>query len=237
VRAALAVTCTYLLTALTPPSSASRIAVPWLVYLFYDVLVVGLTLARTWHAHAADSLAHVVRRDGIAYFGAMALVNLANILSFFVCTSPPRARAPLTCLQVFPPQTHGALATLASAVSVTLVSRLCLNIHRPRAPDVFTSAASVSPVAITWDELGASQGASWWSVPRAPSAAAHADTHAGSARSDESEEAWPCTPGAAERGERMSMRVRRTDRHNTREFQDWLAWNRTYGHSKDVLQG
>jgi hypothetical protein len=75
---------------LTCPHSATHLAIPWAVLMCIDVLIFALTAARTWHAGEADSLALVVRRDGAAYFAAMALVNLANILSFFVRPRPCR---------------------------------------------------------------------------------------------------------------------------------------------------
>jgi hypothetical protein len=69
--------------------TAHRISVPWATLLALDVLVFALTLARTWHTGARDSLAALVRRDGALYFGAMALANLVNIVAYWVRLALP----------------------------------------------------------------------------------------------------------------------------------------------------
>ncbi|KAG5734400.1 hypothetical protein E4T56_gene7159 [Termitomyces sp. T112] len=52
-------------------------------------------------------------KDGAIYFAVMAFANLANILTFYLCG----------------PFMRGGLSTFASGISVTMISRLMLNLH------------------------------------------------------------------------------------------------------------
>ncbi|KZT10446.1 uncharacterized protein LAESUDRAFT_721805 [Laetiporus sulphureus 93-53] len=100
--------------------TAIRIAVAWESLFVYDVIIFSLTLCKTWKERflhpilieRIDILA-LMLRDGAMYFAVMASVNLANTLTFYF----------------LPPLLVGALSTFASSVSVTMMSRLMLNLH------------------------------------------------------------------------------------------------------------
>ncbi|KAG2114538.1 hypothetical protein DEU56DRAFT_761813 [Suillus clintonianus] len=61
----------------------------------------------------------IIFHDGAMYFGAMTLVGIPNILTYYVDYF-------LTIAKV---NTRGSLATFTSCMSATLVSRLVLNLH------------------------------------------------------------------------------------------------------------
>uniref|UniRef100_A0A0W0FQN0 DUF6533 domain-containing protein n=1 Tax=Moniliophthora roreri TaxID=221103 RepID=A0A0W0FQN0_MONRR len=70
--------------------TAIRIAGLWLTLFVYDTVIFSLTAARTYQfwrkvhlQHLHPSLLSLFFRDGAVYFGVMALVNLANILTFY----------------------------------------------------------------------------------------------------------------------------------------------------------
>lgn len=56
----------------------------------------------------------IIFRDGAMYFGAMVLVNVPNTMTYYSASVSAR----------------GSLSTLTSCLSVTLVSRLMLNLHK-----------------------------------------------------------------------------------------------------------
>ncbi|KAJ7734026.1 hypothetical protein DFH07DRAFT_130697 [Mycena maculata] len=68
---------------------------------------------------ASGSLWTVMIRDGAMYFGMISLANLANILVFYLGDS----------------NTAGGLSWCTSAISVTMMVRLMLNLHQAAAPD------------------------------------------------------------------------------------------------------
>ncbi|KAK7457757.1 hypothetical protein VKT23_010096 [Stygiomarasmius scandens] len=53
-------------------------------------------------------------RDGAIYYGVMVLVNLANMITYYTMGSNMK----------------GGLSTFASSISVTMMSRLMLNLHK-----------------------------------------------------------------------------------------------------------
>jgi hypothetical protein len=75
-------------------SSAGRLAIAWEALFALDSLIFGLTIWRTWVVRGRRMRHHtgsgsrdvlgVVMRDGAMYFGTMALVNLANLLTFYL---------------------------------------------------------------------------------------------------------------------------------------------------------
>ncbi|KAJ7921408.1 hypothetical protein B0H13DRAFT_2318526 [Mycena leptocephala] len=103
----------------TVNAQAIRMAAAWEAQLVCDILILGLTLRRAYTYHltiglGSGSVLSVMVRDGAVYFGLMiCLVNVANI----------------TMLYVGDILTAGSLAWFASAVSVTMISRLMLNLH------------------------------------------------------------------------------------------------------------
>lgn len=92
----------------------------WVTLLVYELLVFVLTVRRICKIRAvslAISRGHmldIMFQDGAMYFAVMTLFNLLNILMYY-CGSNT---------------TRGSLATFTSCISVTLVSRLMLNLHK-----------------------------------------------------------------------------------------------------------
>lgn len=86
----------------TAQGSAARIAIAWEALFALDTLIFGLTVWRTWavrrrrgHRRTGSGrragvgrgrtdILGIVMRDGALYFGVMALVNLANLLTFYL---------------------------------------------------------------------------------------------------------------------------------------------------------
>ncbi|KAH8832092.1 hypothetical protein DL96DRAFT_1706468 [Flagelloscypha sp. PMI_526] len=99
---------------------ANRMAVSWEVLLAYDLTIFMLTIYKSWTTRhsfwrpESATLMGVLIRDGAVYFMLMALANLANILTLYF--APPRLR--------------GRLSTFASCLTITIVSRMMLNLHR-----------------------------------------------------------------------------------------------------------
>ncbi|ETW76064.1 hypothetical protein HETIRDRAFT_119296 [Heterobasidion irregulare TC 32-1] len=88
------------------------LAAPWEMHIVFDVTVFILTTVK-WSQHRRDSLAHLdtcEKWSGAMYFCAMGLAELANIFTFY---DPLR----------------GTLSTFATCISVTMMSRLILNLH------------------------------------------------------------------------------------------------------------
>ncbi|KAJ7105161.1 hypothetical protein C8R44DRAFT_806750 [Mycena epipterygia] len=102
----------------TPKSQAIRTAAAWEAKLVGDILILGLTLRRAFTYHrsvglGSGTLLRVMVRDGAVYFGVICLVNLANIIVLYTGDII----------------TAGSLTWCASAISVTMISRLTLNLH------------------------------------------------------------------------------------------------------------
>ncbi|KAJ7331330.1 hypothetical protein DFH08DRAFT_307241 [Mycena albidolilacea] len=93
-------------------------ATAWEALLVGDIIVMALTLWRAYTFNrtvglATDSLLGVLVRDGMAYFGMICLVNIANIILFYTGDTLMAA----------------SLAKFACAISVTMASRLILNLQ------------------------------------------------------------------------------------------------------------
>lgn len=92
----------------------------WTTLLLYELLIFSLTVYRICKTRGLSlitsrrNLLDIMFQDGAMYFAVMTLVNLPNILMSY-CG---------------PNTTRGSLATLTSCVSVALVSRLMLNLHK-----------------------------------------------------------------------------------------------------------
>ncbi|KAF5352932.1 hypothetical protein D9758_007936 [Tetrapyrgos nigripes] len=76
------------------------------------VVFKGYNTRRHLHGRRVPLL-EMVLRDGAIYFAVMALANLANIFTFYFAG----------------PFTRGSLSTFSTAISVTLISRLTLNLR------------------------------------------------------------------------------------------------------------
>lgn len=100
--------------------SAIRLAGAWEALFLYDSILFSLTLYKTLKERKDNritginiDLVSLILRDGCMYFAVMALCNLANILTFYLCG----------------PYLRGSLSTFASSTSVTMMSRMMLNLH------------------------------------------------------------------------------------------------------------
>ncbi|KAF8990100.1 hypothetical protein BDQ17DRAFT_392957 [Cyathus striatus] len=85
--------------------TAIHIASAWEALMIYDTMIFSFILYRTWTTRRDDRvtgihipLLSLILRDGAVYYVAMALANLSNILTFYLCG----------------PFIHGALSTFAS---------------------------------------------------------------------------------------------------------------------------
>ncbi|KAF7350273.1 hypothetical protein MVEN_01331300 [Mycena venus] len=83
----------------------------------FDTVIFALTVYNAYRTRRSmipsPNLYTLVVRDGAMYFGIMALSNLANIASYYFSG----------------PILPGSLATFASCVSITMISRMILNLH------------------------------------------------------------------------------------------------------------
>ncbi|KAJ3828221.1 hypothetical protein F5880DRAFT_1531801 [Lentinula raphanica] len=114
-------------------SNASRAAIAWWMIFIYDVLLFGLAVRNAFttrqelhmirHLKFHASLRVILLRDGAMYFGVMTLVNLANILTYYLLED---------CMR-------GGLAPFTSSSSVTLVSRMMLNLHQVMGSGIYLS--------------------------------------------------------------------------------------------------
>ncbi|ESK82162.1 hypothetical protein Moror_14478 [Moniliophthora roreri MCA 2997] len=109
----------------------------WEVLFVYDTLIFLLACYKAYQTRkefemfkARLPLTNIVIRDGALYFWAMSMANLANILTFYVSFTEMRIRILTFYSDAYPqPFMRGGLASMASSISVTLVSRLMLNLH------------------------------------------------------------------------------------------------------------
>ncbi|KAE9406238.1 hypothetical protein BT96DRAFT_1015011 [Gymnopus androsaceus JB14] len=112
----------------TPLIVSIQAAAAWEALFLYDLLLFIMTLHKAYKArHELQleglSLVAIILRDGSIYFGVMAFANLINISTYY-----------------YPdPFLRGALCTFASGMSVTMLSRLMLNLHRIADSGIFTS--------------------------------------------------------------------------------------------------
>ncbi|KAI0746960.1 hypothetical protein C8Q80DRAFT_1178553 [Daedaleopsis nitida] len=142
--------------------TAIRLAVSWEALFLFDLTIFSLTLYKTYRERrrhpvsiGKHDIVSLVMRDGALYFAVMACANAANTLTFYLLE----------------PLLRGCLSTVAGCVSVTMMSRLMLNLHGSasgRAPTTtrvpgpldssenstslfFTSRISMPPTT-TWDQ-------------------------------------------------------------------------------------
>ncbi|KZT20955.1 hypothetical protein NEOLEDRAFT_1140137 [Neolentinus lepideus HHB14362 ss-1] len=103
--------------------SGTRTATGWESLLIMDTLVFALTVKKTLGDRPrnlrltltkTNDLVMLMLRDGTIYYVVMVLATVGNVLTFYFC-------APLI---------KGILSTFVSNISVTMLSRLMLNIHQ-----------------------------------------------------------------------------------------------------------
>ncbi|KAJ7751496.1 hypothetical protein DFH07DRAFT_826249 [Mycena maculata] len=119
-------------------STAHRLAGPWEGLFMFDSLIFGLTAYKMTRVRMAfrTSIYMLVVRDGALYFGIVALSNLANIATYYVSLHPSLCQVERGSILRFAmhqssgPFIPGSLATMSNYMSVTMISRLILNLHQ-----------------------------------------------------------------------------------------------------------
>lgn len=98
---------------------ADYLIAPWGAMLIFDTMIFLLTLCKTIRllhlAPRTGTLLQIFLRDGIIYFGALVIVNVANIVTFLLGND----------------YTRGMVSTLTNVMSSVLISRLMLNLRDP----------------------------------------------------------------------------------------------------------
>ncbi|KAL4244467.1 hypothetical protein ABKN59_008682 [Abortiporus biennis] len=101
------------------------IAGAWEAHIVYDLMIFATVVFKTYRDREQfreaklsrfGSLLDLILRDGAIYFAVMACANIANTVTFYVGIP-------------------GRLSRLASSISVTLVSRMMLNLRKQATPD------------------------------------------------------------------------------------------------------
>ncbi|KAF7324209.1 hypothetical protein MKEN_00644200 [Mycena kentingensis (nom. inval.)] len=126
------------------PCSGIHLAVPWEALFTYDVLIVVALLYKSLQTARRDQLSGkrdatllgLLIRDGSVYFVVMATANLGNIMTFYLADDILR----------------GCLSTLASSLSVTIMSRLMLNLHAVESRGIFSTIATVRLRSVVGEE-------------------------------------------------------------------------------------
>lgn len=111
--------------------TAARIGLAWVALFVFDLLIFVLTVYRICKTKGLPRLSLITRRnvvdvifqDGAMYFGAMALINIPNILTYYSSSVAVR----------------GSLCNFTSCISVTLISRLILNLHKTIDTSIFST--------------------------------------------------------------------------------------------------
>ncbi|KAG1860311.1 hypothetical protein DFJ58DRAFT_275990 [Suillus subalutaceus] len=105
----------------------------WVALFAYELLIFILTVSRICKTRGMlrspylvmcrKDITGIIFQDGAMYFGAMTLSNIPNILMFYYGSDIDKS----------------SLATFTSCMSVTLVSRLMLNLHKFIDSGIFTT--------------------------------------------------------------------------------------------------
>ncbi|KAG2146027.1 uncharacterized protein EDB93DRAFT_1329001 [Suillus bovinus] len=111
--------------------TSARIGLAWVAFFVFDLLIFVLTVYKICKTRGFPWLSLITRRnifdvvfqDGAMYFGAMALINIPNILTYYSASVAIR----------------GGLCDFTSCISVTLTSRLMLNLHNTIHPGVLSA--------------------------------------------------------------------------------------------------
>ncbi|KAJ7135706.1 hypothetical protein C8R44DRAFT_768896 [Mycena epipterygia] len=109
------------------------LAVPWEALFIYDVVIfIALFYKSFQKRRESQMLRHnpiltLLIRDGAIYFAIMALMNVANVLTYYITG----------------PLLRGCLSTMASCMSVTLTSRLMLNLHSVDRTGIFSTTSQL----------------------------------------------------------------------------------------------
>ncbi|KAJ6591412.1 hypothetical protein B0H10DRAFT_779146 [Mycena sp. CBHHK59/15] len=109
-------------------STGYHLAASWEALLLFDSIIFGLTIYQSYSARrrvgvqARMPLHTLIMRDGAMYFAAMVLANLTNIITYYVTG----------------PLLRGSMSTFANCVSVSMMSRLMLNLHEKAGVGILT---------------------------------------------------------------------------------------------------
>lgn len=96
-----------------PSEGARDAALAWIGVLVFDSAIFSLTLYKAFTTGRGIRLLNVIVRDGTMYFSALFIMNLANILM----------------LMLAPPLLKNSTASITNVLSITLISRLMLNLR------------------------------------------------------------------------------------------------------------
>ncbi|KAJ7860137.1 hypothetical protein B0H13DRAFT_2355744 [Mycena leptocephala] len=120
----------------------------WEAQFLCDLSVFGFTIIRAYRQpiKTPGSILSFMVRDGALYFAALTLANLANILMYYFGDV---IFLPLTFLSGAQSEYDGqswtaaSLSAFTSMLSITMVSRLMLNLHKAANVGIFTDTQSV----------------------------------------------------------------------------------------------
>ncbi|PFH49385.1 hypothetical protein AMATHDRAFT_147818 [Amanita thiersii Skay4041] len=129
-----------------PPLSC--VATAWEALFIYDSIIFYFTIRRTWETWRSHSfrftassmpVVNLVLRDG----DVMALATLSNIITFYVSIIflPHSIFIITSCLLHL--RLRGSLSTFASSISLIMVSRLMLNLHKSSHVGIFSTEPSI----------------------------------------------------------------------------------------------
>ncbi|KAG2152631.1 uncharacterized protein EDB93DRAFT_256183 [Suillus bovinus] len=112
--------------------ASDRLGLAWLAILAFELLIFVLTVYRTCKSRGLPRLRQVTKRnildvmfhDGAMYFAAMTVCNIPNITMYYSGSGVVRGSL--------------GLATFTSCMSVTLISRLMLNLHKSLDSGIFS---------------------------------------------------------------------------------------------------
>ncbi|KAJ3931243.1 MAG: hypothetical protein NXY57DRAFT_1008362 [Lentinula lateritia] len=112
-------------------NAGAKMAIGWEGILLLDTILFALTLWKGYHHRLpigtnrlGVSLFAVVVRDGSIYFFIMASLNLVNIISFYT-----------------PGRLQGNFSNFVGCISVTLMSRMMLDLHEAAEMGIYTTNA------------------------------------------------------------------------------------------------
>ncbi|KAF9041519.1 hypothetical protein BJ165DRAFT_290706 [Panaeolus papilionaceus] len=108
--------------------TAFRLAGAWEALFLYDTVIFALIVHKSLKDRRDVTSIRVplitsLTRDGILYYFVMGLANLSNILSFYLLG----------------PFLRGGLSTFASSISVTMMSRIMLNLHKTERDGIYSN--------------------------------------------------------------------------------------------------
>jgi len=110
--------------------SAIRMAAAWESQFLCDVVIFGFTVWRSYRqpSKIPGSILSHMARDGAQYFAVIALVNLVNILMYYFGD----------------PWIAGSMSWFTSTISITMMLRLMLNLHKVADVGILTDQFTTS---------------------------------------------------------------------------------------------